>query len=81
MRDDFLRDRFVVEFHASGFIAVDRLDERLVAVAVPVFEVRVHFHFAGRIPSVFPDVVLVGRVVYLGEVAFALAAGQTYPTR
>ena len=85
MRDDFLRDRFVTEFHASGCITVERLDEFLGAVVVPVFKVRVRYRFAVvfNSQSGFSNVVPVVRVVYLGEAAFPLAAaaGQTYPTR
>ncbi len=82
VRDEFLRDRLVVEFHASWFITVERLDERLGAVVVPGFEVRVRFSVVFHHQSGISNVVPVVRVVYLGEAAFPLAAaGQTYPTR
>ena len=83
VRGDFLRDWLVCKFHASTFeLIVERPDERLGAVVVSVFEVRVRFRFCRRVPpSIWRFEHCTSReVVYLGEAAFPLAR-QTYPTR
>ena len=46
VRDEFLRDRFVSEFHASWFIAVERRGECLGTVVIAIFEAHVRFHVA-----------------------------------
>ncbi len=37
VRDEFMRDRFVREFHAFWFITVERRGERLGTVVIAVF--------------------------------------------
>ena len=63
-------------------LIVERPNERLGAVVVSVFEVRVRFRFVAVFhrQSGVSNIVPVVRVVYLGEAAFPLAR-QTYPTR
>ena len=74
VRDEFLGDRFVREFHASRFIAVESRGERLGTVVIAVFKVRVRVHvsvvFHRR--SGVSNVVPVVRIVYLGEAAFPI---------
>ena len=72
MRDEFLRDRFVREFHASWFIAIERRGECLGTVVITVFEAHVRFHVAVVFnrQSGISNVVPVVRIVYLGEAAF-----------
>ena len=81
MRDDFLRDRFVREFHASGFIAVERRGECLGTVVLAVFEAHVRFHVAVVFnrQSGVSNVVPVVRIVYLGEATFPITR-ETYST-
>ena len=72
VRDEFLRDRFVRELHASWFIAVERRGECLGTVVIPVFEAHVRFHVAVVFHrrSGVSNVVPVVRIVYLGEATF-----------
>ena len=81
MRDDFLRDRFVVESHASGFIAVERRDECVGTVVIAVFEAHVRFHVAVVFnrKSGVSDVVPIVRLVYLGEATLPFTV-ETYPS-
>ena len=81
MRDDFLRDRFVREFHASGFIAVERRGEGLGTVVIAVFEAHVRCHVAVVFnrQSGVSNVVSVVRIVYLGEATFPITR-ETYST-
>ena len=81
VRDECLRDRFVREFHASWFIAVERRGECLGTVVIAVFQAPVRFHVAvvfhhqSGISNVLPVV----RKVYLGEAAFPNTR-ETYAT-
>ena len=72
MRDEFLRDRFVSEFHASWFITVERRGECLGTVVITIFEAHVRFHVAVVFhrQSGISNVVPVVRIVYLGEATF-----------
>ena len=72
VRDEFLRDRFVSEFHASWFIAVERRGECLGTVVIAIFEAHVRFHVAVVFyrQSGISNVVPVVRIVYLGEATF-----------
>ena len=72
VRHEFLRDRFVREFHASRFITVELLGERLGTVVITVFKVRILFHVAVVFnrQSGVSNVVPVVRIVYLGEATF-----------
>ena len=72
MRDEFLRDRLVREFHASWFIAVERRGECLGTVVIAVFEAHVHFHVAVVFHRQFgiSNVVPVVRIMYIGEATF-----------
>ena len=72
MRDEFLRDRFVSEFHASWFIAVERRGEYLGTVVIAICEAHVRFHVAVVFhrQSGISNVVPVVRIVYLGEATF-----------
>ncbi len=72
MRDEFLRDRCLREFHASWFIAVESRGECLGTVVIAVFETHVHFHVAVVFhrQSGISKVVPVVRIVYLGEATF-----------
>ena len=72
MRDEFLRDRFVSEFHASWFIAVERRGECLGTVLIAIFEAHARFHVAVVFhrQSGISNVVPVVRIVYLGEATF-----------
>ena len=81
MHDEFLRDWFVREFHASWFIVVERRGERLGTVVMAVLEAHVRFHVAvvfhrqSGVSKVEPVV----RIVYLGEATFANTR-ETYAT-
>ena len=81
MRDEFLRDRFVREFHASWFIAVERRGECLGTVVIAVFEAHVRFYVAVLFhrQSGVSNVVPIMRIVYLGEATF-LNTRETYAT-
>ena len=72
MRDEFLRNQFAREFHASWFIAVERRGECIGTVVIPVFETHVRFHVAVVFhrQSGISNVVPVVRIVYLGEATF-----------
>ena len=83
VRGDFLRDWLVCKFHASTFeLIVERPNERLGAVVVSVFEVRVRFRFVAVFhrQSGVSNIVPVVRIVYLGEAALPIT-GETYATR
>ena len=82
VRDDFLRDRFVVESHAPGFIAVERRGECLGTVVIAVFEAHVRFHVAVvfNCKSGVSNVVPIMRVVYLGEPTLTFTV-ETYQSR
>ena len=82
MRDDFLRDRFLVESHASGFIAVERRGKCLGTVVIAVFEAHVRFHVAVVFnrKSGVSNVVRIVRVVYLGLPTIPFTR-ETYPSR
>ena len=81
MLDEFLRDRFVREFHASWFIAVGRRGESLGSVVIAVFEAHVRFHAAVMFlrQSGISNVVPVVRIVYLDEATFPNTT-ETYAT-
>ena len=72
VRDEFLRDRFVSEFHASWFIAVERRGECLGTVVIAIFEAHVRYHVAVVFhrQSGISNVVPVVRIVYLAEATF-----------
>ncbi len=81
VRDEFLRDRFVSEFHASWFIAVERRGQCLGTVVIAIFEAHVRFHVAVVFhrQSGISNVVPVVRIVYLGEAIFQNTR-ETYAT-